>query len=621
MNSLNSDGSARTSVFRRVGTYIPMMIILGLAVPAIIYLTIMQSMGWGRPALGANGVTSYTATSSDSIILYAAPNTRTYFAGTGGNYETLLVPWRNYFANRKIDFKEFDDIARLKKEKEGVLILPSAVSLSEEERAEIMAFRSRGGAILSTWATGTRNGNGEWEGWKFLENTGVSYVGEIPVGSEINQLILSGESPLSHTHPSGQRILMGKTSEPLLRVKGEMVAGRFMNWARITDEDRKEEGAVVFSETADNSGRTAFFAFAESTWESRPIPAFTLIDDALLWLQRKPVMMRAAWPNGKLAAQVVEMDTEQGFDNAGLFADMMSSFKYPATFYVLTSVGKLYPEVLARLARDFEIGFHGDVHDSFKGQSPALQEQRIQVMRTEMATTIPAFNLKEATGFRAPTEGYDANTELLIHKYGIRHHAADPNRSEARLPLFAKMDGVKTEDALVVLPRTQRDDINLHWEKLSVEQTTQALINDFDLTLNTGALGLLSVHSQNFTADGTLTKAMPAYLEYLQARRDQVWLASAGTVAEWWRERERFKVTSSYNGKRIEFDITITGKKPFAGASLIVMVPKKGVLPAVQSVKIDMVKPAVVRIDDYRAAIIFNDLNPGNYAYQVTFSK
>lgn len=617
--SLPHEIGAAPSIYRRVGIYMAPMVILGLAIPAVVYMIIMQSLGWSSPVLGAQGWAVFKAPVGQTLILYASPSTKSYFSGAGGNYETLLVPWRNYFLNRRLDFKEFDSIAQLRKQKEGVVILPSAVALNQEERTELQAFRSRGGAILATWATGTRNGNSEWEGWQFLESMGVRYVGQIAAGENIHYLILDGESPVSHTHAAGQRVLLSATSEPLLRVQGDMRAGRFMNWARLPPVERKDEGAVIFSELADDTGRTAFFAFSESTWESRPLAAFTLIDDTLSWLQRTPVMVRAAWPNGKLAAQVIEMDTEDGFANAQLFADLMESANLPATFYVLTSIGKLFPEVLNQIAQRFEIGFHGDVHDSFKGQPASLQTQRIQTMQADLASVLPGF--KGATGFRAPTEGYDATTERLIHEAGIRHHAADPNRSDARLPLLAKLEGVKPEDALIVLPRTQRDDINLNGEKLGPEQTTRALIADFDLTFENGGLALLSVHSQNFNADGSLIQAMPGFLEHVKARGDRLWVATAGEVADWWRERERLKLSSSYNGKRLVFDVTVAGNRPLHGISLMVMLPKKSMLPSVQSVKIEMKKPTVVRIDDYRAAIVFDQLDPGNYAYQVTFAK
>ena len=320
--------------FKRIGSWLPTLIILGLAVPLLVYLGIMQSMGWRTPVLGVRGVIAYVTSGESDVMLYSSPNSRAYLAGIGGNYETLLVPWRTYFLDRKLAVKEIQDASLLRNIKKGVLVLPSAIALSEEERNDILAFRAKGGAILTTWATGTRNDKGDWEGWQFLEKLGAKVLGEIASDAEVNHLILTGESPVSHTHPAGQRIGLGKTSESLLRATGEMVAGRFMNWARITDASRRNEGAIVYTESSGDSGRVVFFAFAESTWESRPYPAYVFIDDTLKWLQREPSIVLAAWPNGKRAAQVIEMDTEDGFANALPFASIMQALDYPATFYV-----------------------------------------------------------------------------------------------------------------------------------------------------------------------------------------------------------------------------------------------------------------------------------------------
>lgn len=617
--SSDTDRRERRPVFNRIGTYLPVMIILSLAIPTLIYLLFMKSMGWNLPMLGVNGALSYTSSTGSGVFLYASSNTKTYLSGTGGNYEVLLAPWRSYFTNRKIAFKEIQNPSQLRKQDGGVLILPSAVSLSDEERAEILAFRAKGGALLSTWATGTRSGRGDWQGWQFLENLGAKVLGEIPASTDAHNLVFTGESPLSHTLVAGQRMELSKTSEALLRLKGEMVAARFMNWSRVTDDARRGEGAVVFTEATEQLGRVAFFAFAESAWEARTRGTYDLIDDTLQWLRRDPAIVRAAWPYGKRAAQVIEMDTEEGFANAVPFAAMMRSLDYRSTFYILTSVGKQFPDILRQLGRDFELGYHGDVHVSFKGQPASVQQQRIQTMQTEMASVIP--DIKGITGFRAPTEGYDATTEQLLQMSGIRHHTADPNRTDGRLPLLTKTEGVEPADALVVLPRTQRDDINLYWEKLTAEQTTKALIDDFDLALDTGALGLLSVHSQNFKADSVLAAAMPGFLEHLKQRREPLWLASAGQVADWWRDRERFKLSASSSGKRIEFNITITGTEAVKGASVLVMLPQKGAHSSVEGMKIGMTKPTVLKIDDYRAALVFDSLAPGSYSYQLTFSS
>ncbi len=606
------------SIFRRLGIYLPLIVVFCLAAPIMTYVGFMERLGWAVPVFGIDGAPRSVAQSSDRVILYTSSSSKTYFAGLGGNYEVLLAPWRNYFQSRKVKFLEIQSASQLRKEQSGVLILPSAVALGDDERVEILAFRAKGGAILCSWATGTRNGNGDWQGWQFLENLGARVIGEIPAATSTNNLILTGESPVSHTQGAGQRITLTNTSEALLRATGEVVAGRFMNRSRVIDEERRREGAVIFTETRESYGRVAYFAFAESGWEAQTLGAHDLISDTLQWLRREPAIIQGAWPNGKRAAQVIEMDTEEGFANAAAFASLMKSIDYRSNFYVTTSVGKLFPQVLTPLARDFELGYLGDTYASFKDQAPAVQEQRLRAMQSELSSVLP--ELKGITGFRAPAEGYDATTEMLLQKVGIRHHTAGPESSSARLPLLRQTEGVKSTDSLVVLPRTQRNDINLYQEKLTAEQTTKALIDDFDLALDTGSLGLLSVHSRNFSADSVMVAAMPGFLAHLKERRALVWLASAGQVADWWRERERFKLSSSINGKRLVFNITITGQQPFSGATVIVTTPQRGVQTTVVGDTVTMIRPTVSKIDDYRAALVFESLAPGNHGYSVTFS-
>ena len=618
MGASFQDRRAKRPFFKRIGPYLPSVILVSLAVSAVIYLAVMQSVGWRTPVFGVSGGLIHVAPVGTSVLLYASPNTKTYLSGIGGNYEILLSPWRGYFSNRKHSYVETTDIALVRKLKEGVVILPSSLSLNDEERAEILAFRLRGGAILTTWATGTRTSDGKWEGWQFLERLGVKMVGEISTNAESLHLVMNGESPVSHTHPAGQRIGISKTTEALLRFKGEMVAGRFMNWERIHDELRRDEGAILFSEATASIGRVVSFAFAETVWESRPLAAYEFIDNAIRWLQREPAVVVAAWPNGKRVAQVIEMDTEDGFANAIPFSRMMKSLDYPATFYLLTSVAKLFPDVVTQLANGFEIGYHGDTHDSFKGQSAQQQEQRILAMQADLRSILP--DIMPVTGFRAPTEGYDTTTEQVLQKHGIRHHVGDPSRTEGRIPIFAKLEGVGKEDTVIVLPRTQRDDINLYRESLTSEQMSRALINDFDLAVEHGALGLLSIHSQNFKPDSSLTKAMPGFLVHLKQHAGRVWVASASDVTSWWRNRDRFKLSSKNIGRRLEFNITVTGDKPISGASLVIMLPQKGVTATVQSTKTDSIKPTVTKIDDYRSNVVFDSLPPGNYAYQATFA-
>lgn len=612
------DRRMRQSPFNRLGPYLPVMIILSVAVPVLIYLLFMQAMGWSLPVIGGSAGSSLGGPTSSDVTLYSSAHTKTYFSRAGGNYEVLLNPWRGYFNSRKLKFTEVQTPAQLRKLKGGILVLPSAISLSDEERSEIMSFRSNGGAVLATWATGSRNTRGDWLGWQFLNNLGAKIQGEIAAASNVNTLLFNGESPVAHSQAAGRRIELSRTSEALLRATGEMRAARFTNPTRVIEDERRAEGAVIFTEATEQLGRVAFFAFAESTWEAQPQVTYELIDDTLQWLHRDPAVVRAAWPDGKRAAQVIAMNVDEGFANALPLASLLRSINYRGTFYIQTSAGKMFPNVVTQLAKDFEVGYQGDMQGTFKGQPIGVQEQRMQVMRSDMATVLA--DSKGITGFRAPLEGYDATTERLLEKLGIRHHLAEPNRGNAGLPLLVKTEGVEATSALVVLPRTQRDDISLLSGMPVAEQMTKALIDDFDLTLDAGALGVLSLHSKNFGAEGVLFAALPGWLEHLKQRRSSLWLASAGQVADWWRERERLRYAARQNGKRIELDITVTGDQPLKGATLVVMLPQKGAQPTAEGLKIGMVKPTISRIDDYRSSLIFDSLPPGSYAYQLTFS-
>jgi peptidoglycan/xylan/chitin deacetylase (PgdA/CDA1 family) len=587
--------------------------------PALIFLISMAMLNWLTPFSSALANTGFSNLYGNSVYLYESEATRSYLSGLGGNYETLLKPWRALLTERKHAYKVLskpDQINGLRES--GVLVLPSAVALSDAEKTAILAFRDKGGGVLVTWAAGTRNERGDWVGWQFLSALGATVLGEYSNDSDARQLILSGESPLSHTHPAGQRIWLNKTTEPLLRLKADRIAGRLMNWARIPDDARRDEGAIIHSEVSPSGGRAVVFAFAESVWEAQPFLASVFIEDTLKWLRHEPVIIKAAWPEGKLAAQVIEMDTEDGFANALNFNAMMKTAGLRPTYYILTSVGKLFPQVLNQLAKDGEIAYHGDIHIGFKGQPAATQESRLTAMRNELIAALPS--ARTANGFRAPTEGYDAQTERLLQQMGIRHHAADPQRSEGRLPLFAKISGVQAKDDLVVLPRTQRDDINLASLGLSVESLSKVLIDEFDHALQTGALGLLSVHSQNFESSSTLAKAFPSFLDHVQKNRARVWLANAGQVADWWRDRERVKLDSSFNGRRLEFTITVTGEAPVENLSFVVMLPQKSYLPSFQNSKNSTELPTITRIDDFRGSLNFKRLLPGSHRFLASFT-
>jgi hypothetical protein len=116
----------------------------------------------------------------------------------------------------------------------------------------------------------------------------------------------------------------------------------------------------------------------------------------------------------------------------------------------------------------------------------------------------------------------------------------------------------------------------------------EGLGDELALAESQGALGILSVHTQNFAQGSPLASAVSIYLQQLAWLREAVWLASAGEVAEWWRDRDRVRVVSRDLGLRAEFDLSVTPGEPLDGVSVVVMLPRKNVLPTVRGAKTGM---------------------------------
>src|ERR1035437_2091981 len=108
------------------------------------------------------------------------------------------------------------------------------------------------------------------------------------------------------------------------------------------------------------------------------------------------------------------------------------------------------------------------------------------------------------------------------------------------MPFFSQSEPeLSPEDAIIVLPRTQMDDLNYVGLKLSTANASGLMMLDFDYLFEAGALGVLSVHSQNYAPDGLMAKLTPPYIKRLQQHRGDVWAVSGEEIEAWWRARDR----------------------------------------------------------------------------------
>jgi peptidoglycan/xylan/chitin deacetylase (PgdA/CDA1 family) len=551
------------------------------------------------------------------VYLYVSPTTTRYFKSVGGDYGALVAPWRS-FLKKHFAYLEIGRLDGIPGGASSVLVVPSAVALSKSERRQLIAFQQQGGNILATWSLGGRSENGSWQGHGLLGNLfGVGVPGEVRLSSEERFLNLLGELPLTAGYPAGQRIWLEGTAEKMLRLSGGNSAALYTDWVR-NPVPLETSSAVSYGEhgAERHHARWVAIGFAETTWGKQAGQLSGLLQNALHWLGHGITVTKAAWPVPYRAAYLIEMDTEDGFGNAQRFARMMEEIDAKATFYCLTSEAVRFPLFLRDLAKRHEIGYHGDVHVGFVAQPEAVQRQRLERMRTDMKSILG--DTTYAVGFRAPFEQYERSTERLLYSAGLRHHAADPNRTDARLPFFSKAGSDEPDRALVVLPRTQHDDVNLLKDKRGDNDVLLGTLT-FDYLLNRemGSLGLLSVHSQNFAEDSLLAVAMPKLLKQVTQHRQQVWITSASEIADWWRERERLRYSVSGTSNEFILKVAIAGQRPLGKVALVLSNRVAAEALSVQPVS-PGISPAIQPIDSFRTAIVFEGMSPGRYAFRVT---
>ncbi len=571
------------------------------------------------------------ASAVEAVVLYVSPTTQAYFPTAGGRYEAMLKPWRDLLAAQPFVLREVSRPDELSSLSGTVLVLPSAVALSDVERRALLRFRQDGGSILATWATGTRDAQGRWLGYDFVrELMGFTVTGELDKDAPTRFLIPYGETPINRTVPAGRRIWLGQAAEKLLQLKGGVEAGAYMDWARSTFSVGDHASAIQFDETA--SSRRVMFGFAETAWDFQPSDVRALAADAVRWLLRAPAAQLAAWPRGYRAAQLIEMDTEEGFANALHFAEVMQSMNATGTFYSLTSEARKNEALVRQLAQTHEIGFHGEVHIGFKGLSRDKQEARIERMLANMHEILGSADRwprGAGRGFRAPTEAYDETTEALLQEFGFVYHVADPNRSQDRLPAFAGTATPDRSTSLVVLPRGQLDDLNYNLLKRGSEQIGAALIAEYEMNQRMAGLGVVSVHSQNFADPKRLlgnplhtslmTRAMEDLARHVGPRHERVWIAPGGQIAQWWRDRSRASVATRADGADLEIELKVSGAAPIKLLTVRVNHPRENGLPLVQSADPATPRPEVKRIDRFSSALVFANATPGHHRYRVTF--
>lgn len=556
------------------------------------------------------------------VLLYASPTTRAFFSTGGLDAKVNIRVWEVFLRKYKIPFQTMTTVEQLEKAQPGVLLLPSTVALSEREKRYVTDFREKGGSVLASWLSGVRGENGEWLGFAFMEAVlDARVVGTTRAAEDDNFMMPHGDGPVTHSLPAGLRVWLERANElHPLRLAGRHSAAQVMDWSR-TVVAGTPSAAIVFDERRQRSGRlsrSVVLGYPEQLWLSADPKALEAIaHNVLMWLLRQPDAYVAAWPAPYTSALAMAVDAAEIVQDSDLlFAKGLEDAGGRATFYVLSDkIGKSAPTLKKLRARGHEIAYLGDRFDGFKNQSSSVQAKRLDAMRNEIRDA--GLDMAADAGFHAPMESYDRVTEKLVNDRAFGHFVSFMDATDARLPFFVDADIAAHTRRMVVLPRTQRGPEDA-MEEGDPEEGMANFLAELELAQLMGGLSVVRLPNQNL-----MTKEQIAEIfSHLNARRDHVWLATAGQVAQWWRERDRVRARLDPSGEAPQLTVTISGESSLRQAVMVrVNLPESGgalrLVPRGSHANL----PKIARVDGWRSAVVLEGLAPGVYQWSLYFDR
>ncbi len=570
--------------------------------------------------------TAATASGSPApkVVVYASPATKAYFSKTSVDGSVNVQAWSVFLRKYQIPFQVIADIEKLEATSAVVLILPSSVALSERERRAVVSFRAKGGSVLASWLTGVRSESGVEVGYEFMEKAlDVKVMGTTEAEVKDNFMLPHGDSPVTHHLPAGTRIWLErlKGSYPL-RLEGRQTAAQIMDWSR-TPVFGKATSTIVFDEHIQPSGRASrsvVLGYPEQLWASAdPRQLEAIAHNAVMWLLRQPDAYTAAWPYPYSSAFVMAVDLAGAVSDADLaYAKLLEAAGGHGTFYVLGENVGSYANKLNRLiTAGHEVAYLGDSYTDFRGHPEAVQTRRLDSMRKMVKDS--GVEIAADAGFHAPMDSYDKTTEKLLEIGSFGHLLAASDASEARLPFFSSGQGglgpTRGGKALVVLPRTQsgpEDSV----DNCQPEVGLKPFLNELDLSEKMAGLSVVSVSGKS-----ELTDAQSAEIfGHLNARRERTWPATAGQVADWWRERERVSARLESGETSSRLVVSILAGAALRQASVVaVNLPEMGSTLRLVARGSYEKAPRIARLDAWRAAVVLDGMAAGDYQWDLYF--
>lgn len=456
-------------------------------------------------------------------------------------YAEQVTTFELFLIQNKINFEVIYD-NKLNKSglKEfSILILPYSIAMTEEQVLAVEEFLSGGNSVLAFKNSGTKIENGSTTlPEKYF---GINIIGKVPNENIHKYHTLLGSNPFSAGIPSGFRFsastfsnlpFIAKVNSPSTKALGYWYINK-----SLMEGLPKEELTTGFTFGSYNLGKFTWCGFDHNnlgSGEDQKLIYNKLFSNIINWLNNKPALWINDWPMEKSSAVVISCDVEDKFVNMNNALTIFEEEAVEGQFFILTNV--MDEETVLRMAKNGDLGIHGDNHDIFQWQPFEKQLERL----SKTKKMIEGVTGRKIISFRPPETAYDENTFKVLHQLGYEILSTDIKRDRA-VPYFS-------DKKMFIVPNTGHDDFDVFIRLKLKDAKAQAdrYLADFRRVNEEGGLYTLNYHTQ--------MQCLPEYVEVLRTcirefKTSNSWITTHNKIRDWWLLKENVKASGPVEEK------------------------------------------------------------------------
>ncbi len=554
-----------------------------------------------------------------ALIFHSTATAR--FTGNEPHQRALAQQWQDLLATEQIATDIISEWPSTEARSHyDLLILPAVVCMSDADKEWVKDFLRSGRGVIMTWAAGVRDEQGAWRSQSLLAHVAGLSLGSSPPLSGTPAratMALTARTPLTYGLPPGLPLLVHAYGEPLAGLLHEPRVQSSATWRPAADHAISLQTAPLATTPAAivhgsyYSGRFVWLGFSDLgavTHPDAPQAATRIAHNALRWASRRPRASKPLWPQRADSGFSLSMAVREKQALDSPLWELVRMHRLPVTLFVADEVWTRQPDFADALPSQVELALL-DEQPARRAEPFALRPEtrRLHTGQRKLVSN------RARRGYRAADGTYVEELLTTLVRARFDFVVAGSAAIHPRVVRsFRPVPFVTRAHEMWQLPEIRLSDLLIE-DDLAVTGLTAA----FDAVQQAG--GYFNLWLDGDTLD---TRALARLdLFFHQVKQRNTWLASVGTVHDFWRQWGHIDIATTHDRiGRTTVHISNSGQQTVQDA--LFYIDMDGITEHMDLQPLTLGSPAtrILQVDATRWEVHVSRIPPGkNFSYQLEF--